>query len=156
MSVWNPALPANTSKISLSANYIRNNELAVQLTLSASSLVNNYPLFPFDGVTGIYFYGNAAPPGWTLVTTVGDALLAIKGGSSAYNVAGQQVVGTWNGPGYALLLTDLPSNKTYNVQGGTSANPIAFQSVNPQNAHSHNWTTTRPVGAVGILATKNA
>lgn len=45
--------------------------------------------------TKMIFYQDTAPTGWTIDGTVADALIAVKGGSNAYNVAGGQLAGTW-------------------------------------------------------------
>jgi hypothetical protein len=94
----------------------------------------------------MYFYQDAAPTGWTIDATVADVLLAVKGGSNAYNVAGGNIVGSWTptthshtGPSHthtmgshihsttavALTIAQLPSHThtvtTYNIgSGGTT------------------------------------
>lgn len=45
--------------------------------------------------TKMIFYQNTAPTGWTIDGTVADALIAVKGGSNAYNVNAGQLAGTW-------------------------------------------------------------
>ncbi len=136
---WNASLPANSSLIRLSAGYIRNNESAVQSVLTQTNLENNTPFIP----TGypVYFYSDIAPTGWTLFGGVTDALLALKGGTSAYNVTGGQVVGTWNGP-------DEVTGSQFNGIGQVNSLGVYH--------HTHPYVTTRPMGAVGILAVKNA
>lgn len=48
------------------------------------------------GATKCYFLQDTAPIGWTIETGCDDALLAVKGGSDAYNVAGgSKLKGTW-------------------------------------------------------------
>lgn len=45
--------------------------------------------------TKMWFYQNTAPTGWTIDATPADALLAVKGGSQAYNANGGTQQGTW-------------------------------------------------------------
>lgn len=48
------------------------------------------------GATKCFFLQDTAPAGWTIETGCDDALLAVKGGSDAYNVAGgSKLKGTW-------------------------------------------------------------
>lgn len=42
-----------------------------------------------------WVYANAAGDGWIVDSSVTDRVVAIKGGSAAYNVAGANVAGTW-------------------------------------------------------------
>ena len=49
----------------------------------------------------VWLYENTAPTGWTIATSVGDKLIAVKGGSDAYNVSGGTMAGTWNVTGLA-------------------------------------------------------
>ncbi len=151
---FNVALPANTSMISLSAGYIRNNNLGLQTALSSSTLAGEYPYIPTSGPTAIYFYASAAPSSWTLVNTVADCLLGIQGGTSQYMSAGGTVVGTWTTGGYAITSTDLPTSFT----SGPSPLILASAGTNGAlgNPHVHTWSNTRPISAVGILCTKNA
>lgn len=53
-----------------------------------------------SGVTKSYFYQNTAPTGWTIDNTPADALLAVKGGSQAYNYNGGNQRGTWTQPNH--------------------------------------------------------
>ena len=48
--------------------------------------------------TKMIFYQNAAPAGWTIDSDPADHLLAIKGGTEAYNAAGGTKAGTWTQP----------------------------------------------------------
>ena len=45
--------------------------------------------------TKMWFYQNVAPTGWSIDATTADAVLAVKGGSNAYYVAGGTQSGTW-------------------------------------------------------------
>jgi|WetSurMetagenome_2_1015567.scaffolds.fasta_scaffold578001_2 hypothetical protein len=150
--VWAVNLPDDASKIRLSAGYIRQNNAALQSVLTSANLLGATPYIP--ATHPMYFYSDTAPTGWTILAAPADCLLALKGGASAYNVAGGAAVGTWVGPNYALVTTDLPSS------GG--GGPAGFYAQCPAtlhvqtSAHHHDWSTTRPYAALGILATKNA
>lgn len=50
--------------------------------------------------TKAWFYQNTAPTGWTLDATPADAVLAVKGGSNAYNANGGTQQGTWTQPNH--------------------------------------------------------
>lgn len=45
--------------------------------------------------TKMWFYQNTAPTGWTIDATPADAVLAVKGGSNAYNTTGGTQAGSW-------------------------------------------------------------
>jgi len=52
--------------------------------------------------TKAWFYQNVAPTGWTIDTVAeADTVLAVKGGSNAYDVAGGNKGGTWTQPDHA-------------------------------------------------------
>lgn len=53
--------------------------------------------------TIIWMYLNTAPPGWKAITTGGDTVLGVSGGSQAYNVNGGTAGGTWTQPGHNHL-----------------------------------------------------
>lgn len=156
---WNAALPADTSKIRLSAGYLRDNEVAIQDVISASSLNGNLPYLPYFNTpneAAIWVYLDIAPSGWQIVgTPPGDCLLGFKGGP--VYTTGKTVAGTWIGPPHALTLAEVPATIGIPVGFG----PLnAFQGVPANGApHSHDYTTapqTRPMSAVGILIAKVA
>lgn len=85
----------------------------------------------------VWFYANVAPTGWTLLTGVSDAVLSVKGGSVAYNVAGGQQAGTWTQPNH---LHDLAHSHTQNAHNhqvydyiSASSNKIYNSSGSPVN-----------------------
>jgi len=63
-----------------------------------------------DANTKIWIYANAAADGWVVDSSVTDRVLAIKGGSNAYNVSGGVVAGTWTQPSHALIEAELPAH----------------------------------------------
>jgi hypothetical protein len=88
----------------------------------------------FASGTKMYFYQDAAPSGWTIDAVPADALLAVKGGAAAYNVAGGNQAGTWtqlnhtHGVGTYAVDNHLHASGTITVDGhqhgvGTYAMP---------------------------------
>ena len=65
--------------------------------------------------TKAFFYQNTAPTGWTISEGIGDALLAVKGGSNAYNVNGGQQApsSTWSQPTHLHTTGDFTLTTTY-------------------------------------------
>jgi hypothetical protein len=112
----------------------------------------------------MYFYQNAAPTGWTLDSGVTDKVLAVKGGSNAYDVNGGNTAGTWTQPNHThttashtLTVSEMPAHK-HKVYNGETANSTYSngghagtitlrtqdytytQQVGGGNAHSHGNT----------------
>lgn len=61
------------------------------VTTSLDYKVNNF----IKADRKLWFYEDTAPTGWTIVAAAADALLAVKGGSQAYNATGGTQQGTW-------------------------------------------------------------
>ena len=117
----------------------------------------------------IYLYENAAPTGWTTVA-VTDSVLAVKGGSQAYNVTGGQAAGSWSQPDHTLTTAELPSHAhsvpvgafhtgspNYGKAGWgnlTTPGTVDTAASGSGSAHSHG-TTYRPLACVGIICAKN-
>lgn len=164
---WNVALPADSSKLRLSAQYIRTNWTAIQNVISSSNLAAGAPYIP--PTAPIWMYTNVAPTGWTLVAGLGDRLLAVAGGASQYNVAGGTQAGTWNGPAHTLTTDQIPSHSHNYDKAGDVVGPgnlsgsgrvivyvsTATSSVGGGLSHQHDYTATRPQANVGIICTKN-
>jgi len=74
-----------------------------------------------DATYKMWVYVNAAGDGWVVDTGVTDTILAIKGGSDAYNVAGGAAGGTWTQP-----------NHTHD--GGTHTHGMTAI-----GSHNHKW-----------------
>jgi len=133
--------------------------------------------------TKVWFYADSAPDGWTIDATVADALLALKGGSQAYNVDGGNLAGTWTQPGHTLTEAEIPTHDhgeagahTHTIacassfeegylsgtwvmseQSGTagaSAGAHTHTSVGSGSAHNHG-TAYRPLARVGLICAKN-
>ena len=126
----------------------------------------------------IYAYENTAFTGWTIVA-VTDAVLAVKGGSNAYNVTGGQTAGTWTWPSTTLTEAMIPTHThqvgsrdstagysttignsefvhDYGYSGpgyGVASTTSEYGGASP--AHSHGSTTFRPMAAIGIIISKD-
>jgi len=124
----------------------------------------------------VYLYENTAPTGWTIVA-VTDSVLAVKGGSQAYNVTGGQVVGSWQQPDHSLTIAELAAHThqigshdstagdsstvgkqefvaDYGYAGSGYGPAATTSSTGSGSAHNHG-TTYRPRAAVGIIISKD-
>lgn len=135
----------------------------------------------FAAGTKLWFYQNTAPIGWTIDSACADAILAVKGGSNAYNAAGGTQAGTWTQPGHLhatadhiLTVAEMPAHvhsspaQVAAQQGfGGATNYLATAggttgSTGGDGAHNHGNTGTgatastwRPLAQVGIICTKD-
>ena len=129
------------------------------VTASLDYKVNNF----FATGRKLYLYENTAPTGWSIVG-VADKVLAVKGGSKAYNVNGGNVSGTWTQPNHRLVTAEIPAHyHTYsqytasggvNGLGGTGGGTKNTGSTGGGGNHYHG-TVYRPYAAVGIIVEKN-
>lgn len=165
---WRSSEPTNARNIPVGANYIRQNWSAIQTVLTADRLNNSTPIpdYVVSG-TDMWFYADSAPTGWTLQGSLGDTVLAIKGGSTY--TTGAASAGTWTQPSHTLTVDEIPAHShTYTapnnpenkrrtngsacvtgVTAGTSTS-----SVGGGNSHNHG-TSWRPLARVGIIARKD-
>jgi len=137
----------------------------------------------FETTTAMWFYQDVAPTGWSIVTAAADAVLAVKGGTQAFNVAGGNQAGTWTQPGHVLAEAELPAHThgaigdhTHQASGahglvaatGTTADvyhTVSSTATGPAGGHTHNsvgsgsshnhGTTYRPLAQVGIICDKD-
>lgn len=86
-----------------------------------------------DGAQKMWVYRNAACEGWLILTTVTDRVLAVKGGGSAYDVAGGSEAGTWQQPGHTLTAAEMPEHTH----------------VIDSDSHNHNFSASVYAGTVG-------
>ena len=63
-----------------------------------------------DASHKIPVYRNTAPDGWLIDSGVSDCVIALKGGSQAYNTAAGAVAGTWQNPDHTLALSEIPAH----------------------------------------------
>jgi hypothetical protein len=71
--------------------------------------------------TKIWIYLNAAGDGWTVDGSLTDRVIAIKGGSQAYNVAGANPAGSWTLPAHTHYHTHTFSSGSHVHQWHDSA-----------------------------------
>jgi len=135
------------------------------------------------GATKCFFLQDTAPAGWTIETGCDDALLAVKGGSDAYNVAGgSKLKGTWTqdnhvhtgpshvhtGPSHTHTTGDvtltaaqsgLPDHRHYGVQiragdaGGSGMSYAQAGSTGYVEGGSRNASQAHNHGATGSSGT---
>ncbi len=123
--------------------------------------------------TKAYFYQNTAPAGWTLDAAVVDRMLAVKGGSAAYNTNGGTSAGDFSHihttGNHTLSIAEMPNHNhnIYGTGGGggagsstpSTATPYPTSYTGGDEAHNHGNTgslaTYRPYAAVGIICTKD-
>jgi hypothetical protein len=94
----------------------------------------------FPTGTAMWFYQNVAPTGWTLSATTSDVLLAVKGGTGAYNVNGGTQAGTWTAPAHTLDTTEIPAH-THDV-GANVGVPVFSISFNPAGSGTNIYDAT--------------
>ncbi|MGA2823648.1 MAG: hypothetical protein ABSE72_08995 [Bacteroidales bacterium] len=117
-----------------------------------------------DGSHKIWVYRNTAPEGWAIDSSVTDVVLALKGGSQAYNANGGTQVGTWQQAGHSLSIAELaihshpgdPHGHTFYVDegggtvGGTSSIPMGGQNAaNTDNGSTDSGGTGSSTGSTG-------
>lgn len=109
----------------------------------------NFPDVGFEEGTKMWFYQNTAPSGWAIVDGVGDTVLAVKGGSYAYNVDGGSIAGTWTieTVGTVTEHTHSTANHTLSVAEMPLHNHSG--SVAAGGAHGHSTNYTMYVGTGG-------
>lgn len=95
------------SGITLSAN---NNVAKGTVTVGITSGYIEGIANPFPAGTKLWFYQDTAPTGWTIDSSVADSVIAVKGGTQAYNVSGGNLAGTWQQAGHALSVNEIPSH----------------------------------------------
>jgi hypothetical protein len=71
----------------------------------------------------IWVYRNTAPDGWAIDAAVTDTVLALKGGSQAYNANGGTLAGTWTQPDCTLTTAQLPAHD----HGAAAAHTHTFE-----------------------------
>ena len=116
--------------------------------------VNNF----FVSGRKLYLYENTAPTGWTIVA-VTDKVLAVKGGSAAYNVSGGNTGGTFD-----ITISNMPEHDHPANYGSSGSNSTYYQysgsSTGTNNAMIGNTGGSdglyRPAAAVGIIVSKDA
>jgi len=76
-----------------------------------------------DATFKIWVYLNAAIDGWVVDSSVADVVLALKGGTGAYNVSGGGTAGSWTQPDCTLTTAQLPAHD----HGAAAAHTHTFE-----------------------------
>jgi hypothetical protein len=63
-----------------------------------------------DSSHKIPVYRNDQPDGWLIDSNVFDCVIALKGGSQAYNTAAGAIAGTWQHPDHTLEEAEIPGH----------------------------------------------
>jgi hypothetical protein len=121
-----------------------------------------------------WVYANVAGDGWIVDSSVADRVLAIKGGSQAYNAVGGSGAGTWTLAGFtvgnesthqhpSLSHTHTLSGGVVHGEGSTDVGTFTVYSAvdaggtgntGAGSAHSHGLSqdaTWRPLASIGTL-----
>ena len=101
--------------------------------------------------TKMWFYQNTAPMGWVIDSTPADAILAVKGGSAAYNVNGGMAAGTWTHPTH----THTGPSHTHTGPSHTHTGPSHAHSI---LTHTHTFSAgahTHTTGSVTLTAAQS-
>lgn len=97
--------------------------------------------------TKMWFYQNVAPTGWVVDTSITDAVLAIRGGTSSYNVSGGSRAGTWTQPNH---LHTGPSH-THTGPSHTHATSGHQLTIAEMPAHTHSIEQSYPTSGFSSL-----
>ena len=101
--------------------------------------------------TKMWFYQNTAPTGWVIDSTPADAILAVKGGSAAYNVNGGMAAGTWTHPTH----THTGPSHTHTGPSHTHTGPSHAHSI---LTHTHTFSAgahTHTTGSLTLTAAQS-
>ena len=92
---------------------------------AASAPTFETPASGFASGTKMYFYQDTAPTDWTIDAAVADTLLAVKGGSNAYNTTGGTQAGSWT-----------PSTHIHTMPSHIHTMPSHSHTM---GTHNHRW-----------------
>lgn len=127
----------------------------------------------FLKATQMWFYQNVAPALWSIIPGTGDRLLAVKGGSTNYNIPGgsQNLFADWLIPGTTLTIDQIPAHthgysvfksdidgnlsKKISSTNRSTSNHTETESTGGGQAHTHP-ASYRPAANVGIICVKNS
>ena len=97
------------------------------VTTSLDYMVNGF----FEAGRRLWLYEDAAPTGWTHLASIADRVIAVKGGSNAFNVAGGNQGGSWSqashthtGPSHNHLWYDYRAGSDHDATFDSNGNYI--------------------------------
>jgi len=165
MTSWRASEPAAGTDVPVGAGYIRDNNAQIQSVLTATRLVAGTEIpdfFPLAEAIKLWFYANAVPTGWAEIGSIGDTLLAIKGGTT-YTTGGD-TAGAWQLPDHKLEIAEMPKHHhTYTLRYSENKNGATVSSTvggsrntgdtGGDQPHNHG-DTYRPAARVGVVGTK--
>lgn len=101
-----------------------------------------------DSSCKIWIYRNDTNVGMVIDATVSDRVLAIKGGSNAYNVNGGNTAGTWTQTANTWTTQTSTADVTINIGAATDVSTDGHNHSVTAGAQSGVW---RPAAAVGTM-----
>jgi hypothetical protein len=92
----------------------------------------------------IWVYRNTAPDGWAIDSAVTDTVIALKGGSQAYNANGGTLAGTWTQPDCTLTTAQLPAHT--HGEAAAHTHDLGYRTgTGPGEGSATAGTTTLPI-----------
>lgn len=92
----------------------------------------------------LWLYENTAPTGWTIVAACVDSLLAVKGGSVAFNGTGGSMVGTWTPTGHTHSVEAHTHGLGSHAHTGPSHTHTGPSHTHTGPSHIHTVTLSAP------------
>jgi hypothetical protein len=129
-------IATNTSDLT---DYETSNDIAVA-ALEAKDTADEQVLYAPTGLT-IYIYNAAEdiPAGWSVKSGPADCLLAIAGGSQAYNVAGENLAGSWVATNHAHTGPSHVHTMGTHTHTGPSHTHTGPSHTHIGGSHTHQW-----------------
>jgi len=172
LDTFSDAVDNTTDAVAMDINDVRDaiEALAIKVgstdsgvTASLDYKVNNF----FATGRKLWLYENTAPTGWTYQSGLTDVVLAVKGGSNAYNANGGTSAGTWTQPDHSLTIPEMPphdhsiafSRSGYAGAGGAlerfCSNSDTDTGIQGSGDDHNHGTTYRPAATIGIIVAKD-
>lgn len=128
-----------------------NNDATYHVSMPSNGITADAKFMLGDTSTIMWMYVNTAEPGWKVLSTGADTVLAIAGGAQAYNVDGGTQAGTWAVSG----VTHNSHTHSLDSQGASGSDnnygrAVANTGASTSNSHSSN-SSWRPSASIGKL-----
>jgi hypothetical protein len=119
--------------------------------IEAKSTADEQVLYAPTGLTmWMYNPSGEIPTGWSAKSGPADALLAIAGGSNAYDVAGENLAGSWTPTGHVHTIAHLHTiTHTHDIQH-THEGGSHVLSAAEMPAHTHTTSVYNYIGLAGV------